>query len=455
MRTIALVTVLATLIGLPAAAQEPTSTGRFTHDQLIGYAQKYGTPLFVYDGDLITEKFKDFSSAFSNAYPKTRFYYALKANTNLSIVALLKQAGAGAECISLGEIKIALRLGYQGEDILFTASSKSPEALAFAVDHGVVINLDSLGDLENLIKVVETAEKKARISFRINPDVDPKTHRHIATGHKFSKFGILFENDEIIRAYRQAQECPWLDIWGIHSHIGSQILDLEPFIRNVELVSLAAKRLHDELGIKLKFIDLGGGLGIPYRDGVTPLTPTAVANHVAPLLKERFKGLGFLPTLALEPGRFFVGDSGFLVTRVNSVKHTPYKNFINVDTGFNHLIRPLLYDAHHRVRVLNGTGEIKVFDVAGNICETGDVLAHDRKLPTPEVGDYLVFLDAGAYGFSMASEYNSFLLPAEIMVRGDKEQVIRSRETFDDLLRNQILLDDLAPAKDANAGAGL
>ena len=219
----------------------------------------------------------------------------------------------------------------------------------------------------------------------------------------------------------------------------------------MELVSLAAKRLHDELGIKLEFIDLGGGLGIPYRDGVTPLTPTEVADHVAPLLEERFKDLGFLPTLVLEPGRFFVGDAGFLITRVNSVKHTPYKNFINVDTGFNHLVRPLLYDAHHRVRVLNGTGEIEVFDVAGNICETGDVLAHDRALPTPEVGDYLVFLDAGAYGFSMASEYNSFLLPAEILVRGDTEQVIRRRESFDDLLRNQILPDDLAPAKVAGA----
>ena len=419
------------------------STGRFSHQQLMAFAEEYGTPLYVYDGDLIGEKFRRFSAAFTRHYPKVSVYYALKANSNLSVVALLKKAGAAAECISMGEMQIALELGYRGSEILFTSSSKSPEELEFAVRHGVVVNLDSLGDLENLIAVVERLEKRAKVSFRINPDVDPRTHRHIATGHKFSKFGILFANDEIVRAYRRAGECPWLDIVGIHSHIGSQIMELEPFLRNVQLVASAVRTLKAELGIELEFIDLGGGLGIPYRDGENPLTPETVAEAVCRRLKEELAEIGSLPTLVLEPGRYFVGDAGILLARVNSVKHTPYQHFINVDTGFNHLLRPLLYEAHHRVRVLGKEGKLDSFEVAGNICETGDILAHDRLLPTPSPGDYVAFLDAGAYGFSMASEYNSFLLPAEILVRGDRVQVIRTRARFSDLLRNQVLLEDL------------
>lgn len=420
-----------------------TSTGRFSHQQLIAFAKEYQTPLYVYDGDLIGEKFRRFTEAFSRHYPNVKVYYALKANTNLSIVALLKKAGAAAECISMGEMQIALQLGYQGPDILFTSSSKSLQELEFAVSHEVVINLDSLGDLENLIAVVERLQRHAKISFRINPDIDPRTHRHIATGHKFSKFGILFENDEIVRAYQRAQQCSLLEIAGIHSHIGSQITDLEPFLRNVQLVSSAVRKLKTELGLELEFIDLGGGLGIPYRDGETPLTPETVAEVVCRSLKAELCDLGYLPALALEPGRYFVGDAGILLARVNSVKHTPYQHFINVDTGFNHLVRPLLYEAYHRVRVLAREGNIETFEVAGNICETGDILAHDRALPTPSPGDYVAFLDAGAYGFSMASEYNSFLLPAEILVRGDRVQVIRTRAKFSDLLRNQVLLEDL------------
>ena len=444
-RTRVISTVLIGLSCWTSWGQQATSagTGRFTHGQLIAFAEEYGTPLYVYDGDLIRTKFRRFTDAFSRQYPKVKVYYALKANSNLSIVALLKKAGAAAECISMGEMQIALQLGYPGPEILFTSSSKSAEELEFAVSHQVVINLDSMGDLENLISVVERLEKRAKVSFRINPDVDPRTHRHIATGHKFSKFGILFENDEIVHAYRRAKDCRWLEIVGIHSHIGSQMMDLEPFLRNVQLVASAVRTLKAELGIELEFIDLGGGLGIPYRDAENPLTPEIVAEAVCRSLEEELADVGYLPTLVLEPGRYFVGDAGILLARVNSVKHTPYQHFINVDTGFNHLLRPLLYEAHHRVRVLGRDGDNETFDVAGNICETGDILAHDRLLPTPSPGDYVAFLDAGAYGFSMASEYNSFLLPAEILVRGDTVRVIRTRAQFSDLLRNQILLEDL------------
>ena len=425
-------------------AQEPsTSTGRFSHDQLATYARQHGTPLFVYDGDRMVAKFHKFRQAFEENYPKVKVFYAMKANTNLSIVALLKQAGAAAECISMGEIQLAHKVGYRGGDVLFTASSKSPTELTYAVENEVIINLDSVGDLENTIAVVEKLKKKARVSFRLNTDVDPQTHRHISTSHKTTKFGILFENDQIISAYRTARDHPLIEVWGIHSHIGSQIMAEEPFIRNVRLVTTAALRLKKELGIELVFIDLGGGLGIPYRDGESAFEPAEMAAKVCTQLKAELANLGYTPALWVEPGRYFVGDAGLLVARVNSVKDTPYKHFINVDTGFNHLVRPILYEAHHRVRVLNGKGPLETFDVAGNICETGDILAHDRKLPRPKPGDYVCFLDAGAYGFSMASDYNMFPLPAEILVRGTKSQVIRERETFEGLLRNQVLLDDL------------
>ena len=425
------------------AADPPTTTGRFSHDQLIGWAKEYGTPLYVYDGDLMTAKYHKFEKAWKDAYGNVKIFYAVKANSNLSVIGLLKKAGAHAECISMGEIMLAMKCGFRGDDILFTSSSKSMEELEFAVANQVVINLDSMGDLENLIEVAGRLKQKAHVSFRLNPDVDPKTHRHISTGHKFSKFGILFEDDEIIKAYRRAHEDPNLEIWGIHSHIGSQITDNEPFRRNVQLVAEAVRRLKKDLGIELKFINLGGGLGIPYRDGEQPLEPEVVAATVSRLLAQEMADIGYKPQLWLEPGRYFVGDAGILVAKVNSVKHTPYKHFINVDTGFNHLVRPILYEAHHRVRVLGRSGKHMKFDLAGNICETGDILAHDRQLPVPQRGDYVAFLDAGAYGFSMASEYNSFLLPAELLIRGDQAQVIRHREKFQDLLRNQVLLPDL------------
>ena len=431
-------------VPVPGAAEEVhTSTGRFSHDQLIGYARTYGTPLFVYDGDLIKRKYHKFHDAFAGAYGDVKIHYALKANTNISIVALLKKEGAAAEVISMGEIYLARKLGYKGEDILFTSSSKSPHELVYAVENEVIINLDSIGDLENLIATVEKLNRKARVSFRINTDVDPQTHKHISTSHKATKFGILFENDQIMDGYKRAHEHPLLEVWGIHSHIGSQIMDDGPFVRNVQLVSTAVKRLKKELGIELKFMDLGGGLGIPYRDGQAPLEPEVVAQKIADLLKTELADLGYRPALWMEPGRYFVGDAGILLARVSSVKDTPYKHFINVDTGFNHLVRPILYEAYHRIRVLGREGNLDSFEVAGNICETGDILGKDRRLPRPQPGDYIAILDAGAYGFSMASEYNMFPLPAEILVRGETAEVIRKRQDIEDFFRHQVLLEDL------------
>jgi len=407
----------------------------------IKWAKQFGTPLYVYDGDRIRYKVRLLREAIASNFSKFKLHYALKANSNLNVIKLLKEEGLGAECISAGEMRLAVKLGYRGDEILFTSSSKAPDELNFAVDLGATINLDSLGDFQNLADVLKDRKETVHVSFRVNPDVDPKTHKHIATGHKFTKFGILLNGEEFIQAFKGVKEHPQMIPVGIHSHVGSQITDPEPMRRNAQLLIHAVKRLKRELGIELKFIDLGGGLGIPYQKGQSELDVREIAASVANLFKSEFASEEEMPELWMEPGRFFVGDSGVLVTRVNSVKHTPHTHFINVDTGFNHQLRPLLYEAYHEIRVLGRDSATKVYDIAGNICETGDILAEDRSLPTPEHGDFLAIENTGAYGFSMASEYNSFLLPAEILVFGETPHVIRKRESFEDLLRNQVMIE--------------
>lgn len=417
------------------------SVGSFSQDQLLEYADRYGTPLYVYDGDLIVHKFHKFHTAFTKEYDHIRVYYALKANTNISIVSLLRNAGARAECISMGELMLALKLDFPSDELLFTSNSKSPLELSYAVTHGVLVNLDSLADLHNLIAVAERLQTRVRVSFRLNADVEPDTHRHIATSHQSTKFGIM--DDQIEEAYRLARDTPLIDVCGMHSHIGSQILAYDSFSKNIERILAACHMLKQNLNIELEFINAGGGLGLSYDDEETALEPAIVAKDVCGRVKRMAKKLGYLPQLWLEPGRYFTGDAGILLARVNSVKKTPYNFFINVDTGFNHLLRPLLYEAHHRIKILGRYKNVALFDVAGNICETGDILAIDRLLPEPEPGDTMAFLDVGAYGFSMASEFNMFPLPIEIMVRGGKDELIRTRGSLEDMLRNQILLKDL------------
>lgn len=418
-----------------------TSLGPFATKELLDLVKKYGSPLYVYDQQTIENKYKEFENAFKQNYPTVKIHYAFKANTNVKMLQIMRGLGAEAECISEAEMRLGEFSGYKTENMLFTSSSKSEQELIFAVKNGVLINLDSIPDLMNLIAVVDKMKKKARVSFRINPDVHPNTHKNISTGHKLTKFGILQHDDELIHVYKTAHEHPWIDVLGVHSHIGSQILEVKPFLQNVEIIANVAAKVKQHLGFELKIINLGGGLGIPYKDGQQALTPDELAKTICPVLKEKFKDFKRMPELHLEPGRYFVAQSGVLLTRVNSVKLNPLRNFVNVDTGFNHLARPLLYQAHHRVRVLGKDVDNKqamIFQVAGNICETGDILAYERKLPLPEVGDILAFLDTGAYGFSMSSEYNSFSLPAEILKTKNKLLLIRRRGKFSDLLRAQI-----------------
>jgi len=402
-------------------------------------AGAYGTPLYVYDREAIVGRFREFRDAFSPRFAKLKIHYALKANTNLAIVDLLHREGAGAEVVSLGEILTARRAGVAPKDILFTSSSKSPEEIAYAVENGVVLNMDSVDEMALAAARSASSGRTARVSFRINPGVDPHTLHQINTGIAESKFGLHLMNGLALEAYRRALTTPGLAVAGVHCHIGSQITETSGYAETARTMLVFVRELKEKLGLRLEFLDLGGGLGIPYRDGEAGMPAADLAAVLKPIWDAGVAALGYEPELWLEPGRYFVGPAGFLVTRVNSVKATPLKTFLNVDAGFNTLVRPAMYGAWHRARVVGRRGSETTVDVAGDVCETGDILAEGRVLPRAEAGDLVVFLDAGAYGFVMASGYNARPLPAEVLVDDDTATVIRRRGTLDDLFRDQIL----------------
>lgn len=400
-------------------------------------AKEFGTPLYVYDRASIESQAGALKEAFSKRFGKLRLLYALKANTNATVIALLKRQGFGAEVVSEGEIDAAIRCGYRGEEVMFTSSSKSPSELRTAVARDVVLNVDSLDELARADAEALRQGRKVRVSFRINPGVDPHTIHQINTGISESKFGLHLEGGIAFSAYERALKLPNVVPVGAHCHIGSQITETEGYELTARKMLAFLGELKEKLGLSLEFLDLGGGLGIPYRDGETVMTPEDLAKALEPIWKEGTKAMGYEPTLWLEPGRFLVAPSGYLLVRVNTVKTTPVKTFVNVDAGFNTLVRPAMYQAYHRVRAVGRTGEPLTVDVAGDVCETGDILAEARALPKVAAGDLLVFLDAGAYGYAMASEYNARPLPAEVLVDGDRSTLIRARGTFDDLHRGE------------------
>ncbi len=399
-------------------------------------ADAYGTPLYIYDQAHIGGQVDALRAAFAPRFHKLRIFYAIKANTNPAVISLLKAKGLGAEVVSRGEIETALRVGYTGPEIMFTSSSKNPGEIRRSIELGVVLNVDSMDELGQVQAEARRQKKQARVSFRINPGVDPHTIHQINTGVSESKFGLHLQDGIAFNAYEKAKAMPEIRIEGAHCHIGSQITETDGYVLTARKMLGLVKDLKDKLDIQLAFLDLGGGLGIPYEDGQTLMSPEDLAKALEPVWKEGVAAAGYEPTLWLEPGRFFVGGSGYLLTRVNTVKQTPLKTFVNVDAGFNTLIRPAMYKAYHRVRVIGRTQDPQLVDIAGDVCETGDILAEARTLPRAQAGDLVVILDAGAYGFSMASEYNARPLPAEVMVEGDKARVIRRRGTYSELFRN-------------------
>jgi len=395
--------------------------------------QEFGTPLYVTNEQRIRDNFNTYQKAFSHA----DLYYAAKANYNLTIMRILAQEGAGADVFSDGELYMALLAGIPGDRILFNGNSKTDRELAMAVETGVRISVDSLDELHALSRIASSGQKTVDIAFRVNPDVSPKTHPKISTGLKTSKFGI--PHQDVVAAYKEAVELPGINPIGMHCHIGSQILDTSPFSEAINRMMDLVEQV-TRLGVELEFLDLGSGLGIPYKKGEMVPTPQDLADIVLPIFNKRSQAIGIKLKLIIEPGRYIVGDTTILLTTVNTVK-TAIKKFVGVDAGFNLLIRPAMYDSYHHVVVANKV-DAKVsgiYTVVGPICETGDILASDRELPVVVKDDIIAILDVGAYGFSMSSQYNGRPRCTELLVSNGQVDVIRKGEDFDDLMMNQIV----------------
>jgi diaminopimelate decarboxylase len=401
------------------------------HD-CVELAERWGTPLYITDQKRIEDNYTRYHQALSAHYPDIRILFAAKANGNLAVMRILAEKGAGADVFSSGELLLALDAGILPEKLLFNGSSKSPGDLALAVEKGVTVSVDSLDELRQLNEAAGEAGKSAAIAFRVNPALEVPTHPKIATGLATSKFGIPHE--QIPAAYQAALDCDHIRPIGLHCHIGSQILAVDPFTRAAAVMMKIATELTD-MGVSLEFIDLGGGLGIPYhRSSETAPTPDEYADAVIPVCIEGMKDAGIRSQLWIEPGRSLVGDSSVLVTRVNSIKKA-HKQFVNVDAGFNLLARPVMYDAYHEVIAANRADApaSENYSIAGPICESGDILAHDRDLPVLESGDLIAVLDVGAYGFSMSSQYNSRPRCAEVLVNGANAALMRRAETLGDI----------------------
>ncbi|HYC19572.1 MAG TPA: diaminopimelate decarboxylase [Candidatus Bathyarchaeia archaeon] len=396
----------------------------------VELALKHGTPLYVTDEGRIRSNYRRFAAAF----PDADVYYAVKANGHIAILRMLAQEGAGADVFSDGELYAALLAGIRPGRILFNGNAKTDVELAMACETGVRVSVDSHDELRALARIASDADREVEIAFRVNPDVSPVTHPKIATGLAQSKFGI--PTTQVLACYAEALSLEGVRPVGIHCHIGSQILELSPFAEMMTRMMDLVEKLRNDLELELDFVDIGSGLGIPYA-GPAP-TPTDLANVILPIFTERTRALGVRPKLVLEPGRYVVGDGAILLCAVNTVKEA-HSTFVGVDAGFNLLLRPTLYESYHEVIVANKLDKTPdhVYTVVGPICESGDILARERRLPHVEKGDLIAILDTGAYGFAMSSQYNGRARAGEVLVSAGEAEIIRRRETYDDLLIGQ------------------
>jgi len=388
-------------------------------------AREYGTPLYVYSTATLTRHFQAFDSAFSRIPHLTCF--SVKCNSNLHVLKLLKELGAGADIVSGGELHRALQAGMDPKTIVFSGVGKQDfEMQAALVADILMFNVESAQELENLSRLTQETQTTARISLRINPDVDPQTHPYISTGLKENKFGI--EMSQAVDLYARANELPGIEPVGIDCHIGSQLTQIEPFLDALKRLTSLRSQLVD-MGMNIQYLDLGGGLGITYSEEDPP-HPKDFGQALTEALQDQDL------TLILEPGRVIAGNAGILVSRVLAAKKTEHKNFVIVDAAMNDLIRPSLYSAYHRIAEVQANKRPeRTVDVVGPICETGDFLAKDRILPGLKADDLIAVFSAGAYGFTMSSQYNSRPRAAEVLVDKDQSRLIRHRETFADLIR--------------------
>lgn len=396
-------------------------------------AEEFGTPLYLMSENKIRENYRHLYSVFSRIYNKIRIFYSAKANTSLSVLRILKSEGSGADVVSSGELFLALKAGFPSKNILYTGTSVRDDELEYLLDKGVIINLDSFSQLERLLNI----GIPPILSVRVNPEIGAGHHEHVVTASKTSKFGVWEE--DALKAYKAAKSAG-VERFGIHMHIGSGVMDPDPFIHAAKRLLTIAKNIHEEIGINFDFLDFGGGIGVPYKPEEKEIDLELLSERLLGLFKEKITeySLGE-PEFWLEPGRYLVAEAGVLLTKINTIKLTPFRKFAGVDAGFNVLIRPTMYGAYHHMLVANkldhpSEGE---YDVVGPLCESGDVLARERLFPSLSEGDLLAVLNTGAYGFAMSSQYNSRPRPAEVLVNRNRYELIRERETLQDLLKGQ------------------
>jgi diaminopimelate decarboxylase len=396
-------------------------------------AQEFDTPLFVYSENRIRTNINMLKKAVQKHYPKTRILYACKANTNISILKILHDEGIEIDAVSPGEAFLALEAGYSPEEILFTGTSVREDELRYLVESGYRLNVDSVSQMRGLLKI----GVPKTVSVRINPEVGAGHHEHVITAGPDVKFGVW--ESQAPEAYRLALEAG-VSSFGIQMHIGSGIMDVFNFVKAVSRLLEIAKHVKDEVGIDFDFIDIGGGIGVPYKPGEEEVDLDSFFESLFGFMKEKVGELDLgRPAIWLEPGRYLVAESGVLLTTVTTLKTSPGKEFVGVDAGFNTLIRPAMYGSYHHIHSASGLDEpTKAYTVYGPLCESGDIFARDRVIPKVGEGGLLAIMNAGAYGFSMSSHYNSRPKAAEVMVKDGKSRLIRKRETLQDLLRGQM-----------------
>ncbi len=389
-------------------------------------AEKTGTPLYIYSHRTLLRHVKAYKKAF-NGYPHI-ICFALKANSNLAILKVLAQNGCGADVVSGGELYLALKAGIPSNRIVYAGVGKTEDEIIDALKAKILMfNVESSDELKAINGIAGKLKVKAPVALRVNPDIDPETHPYVSTGLRESKFGIPIE--DALENYFLARRLPNVEILGIHKHIGSQITDLTPFIDALKRVIILAQDLRQH-GIEIKHLDIGGGLGISYKGDEIPPDPAELSKAILPTVKR------YRYNLILEPGRSIVGNAGIFVTRVLYLKRQKEKVFIIVDGGMNDLLRPSLYNAYHEILPVRRHRRRKIVaDVVGPVCESGDFLAKERMLTRPENGDLLAAMSAGAYGFTMSSNYNSRPRAAEVLVKGREFFIIRQREQNKDLIR--------------------
>ncbi|MCD6248489.1 MAG: diaminopimelate decarboxylase [Hadesarchaea archaeon] len=405
----------------------------------VELAERFGTPLYVMDEQRVRENYRRFYRAYADRWKKIIVCYAYKANSNLAVCKVLCSEGCGAEVSSECELRTALRAGVPGEHIIFNGNCKSPQELKLAIENNVLINLDSLQEIEVVDEIASKLGRKARVGIRVNPDVKAPTHPYVATGLRESKFGLDVRSGQALDGYRLAKEKENLEVVAIHSHIGSQILDPRPFEEQIRKVLEVVAKIRDELDMEIELVDLGGGIGIPYKPDEKELPPEEVASKVTAAAREAVESYGIQePTLVFEPGRYIVADAGVLLARVRYTKERPgIPDWVAIDAGMNALIRPALYDAYHHIEVANKMLDkpTKLFNIAGPLCESGDFLGKNRKLPEVQPGDLLVIYDVGAYGLSLSSQHTAKPRPAMVLVNSGRAAIVRERESCEYLTR--------------------